>query len=133
MNETTQPAVAGPIEPTVMHSTLAAFVEALHGMRGDLADWLKCNDEADVRAHVLALVRAEREAAARVRTKAPRELRQVGAGAILGEQQFCFAKGWKEGQAELRRAIRGLGGRAPKPGARSVRPNAQANLTDTAR
>ena len=61
MNETQQPAVAGPVEPTVRPSTLAAFLEAVNGRRGDLDAWLECNNEAEVRAHVLALVKAERE------------------------------------------------------------------------
>ena len=49
------------VEPTVRPSTLAAFFEALNGRVGDLDAWLECNTESEVRAHVLALVKAERE------------------------------------------------------------------------
>ena len=42
-------------------STLGAFLEALNGRPGDLDAWLECNNEAEVRAHVLALVKDERE------------------------------------------------------------------------
>lgn len=38
----------------------------------------------------------------------PRELPSVGSGALWGEQQFCFEKGWKEGRALLRKSIREL-------------------------
>lgn len=41
--------------------SLAEFVEAMNGPRGDLDAWLECNDEAEVRAHIMALVDAERE------------------------------------------------------------------------
>jgi len=44
--------------------------------------------------------------AATKRAPKPRELPQVGTGALLGEQQFCFEKGWKEGIAALRRMLR---------------------------
>lgn len=59
--EQNSPAVGAPVEPSVRPSTLAAFLEALNGRRGDLDAWLECNNEAEVRAHVLALVKAERE------------------------------------------------------------------------
>ncbi len=55
-----------PADPTVRPSALAAFLEALNGRRGDLDAWLECNNEAEVRAHVLALVNVEREACAKV-------------------------------------------------------------------
>jgi hypothetical protein len=59
--EQSSPAVLGPVESSVKPSTLAAFFEAVNGRCGDLDAWLECNNEAEVRAHVLALVKAERE------------------------------------------------------------------------
>lgn len=38
----------------------------------------------------------------------PRQLQQVGTGALYGEQQYCFEKGWREGRAILRAFIREL-------------------------
>ena len=74
------PAVLGPVESSVRPSTLAAFLEALNGRRGDLAAWLECNNEAEVRAHVLALVKAEREKCAVVaETSHPHEWAFIGA------------------------------------------------------
>jgi len=52
---------------------------------------------------------AEREACAKTRAKKPRELKPVGRGAFLDEQQFCFDKGWREGAASVRAAIRARG------------------------
>jgi hypothetical protein len=53
------------------------------------------------------LVRAdEREACSRMRAAKPRELKPVGRGILLDEQQFCFDKGWREGAASVRSAIR---------------------------
>jgi hypothetical protein len=57
-----------------------------------------------------ALVRAdEREACAKTRAGKPRELKPVGRGMLLDEQQFCFDKGWREGAASVRAAIRNRG------------------------
>jgi hypothetical protein len=57
-----------------------------------------------------ALVRAdEREACAKTKAGKPRELKPVGRGTLLGEQQFCFDKGWREGAASVRAAIRAIG------------------------
>jgi hypothetical protein len=57
-----------------------------------------------------ALVRAdEREACAKTRAGKPRELKAVGRGSLLDEQQFCFEKGWREGAASVRAAIRARG------------------------
>jgi hypothetical protein len=57
-----------------------------------------------------ALVRAdEREACAKTKAGKPRELKAVGRGTLLGEQQFCFDKGWREGAAAVRAAIRARG------------------------
>ena len=54
-----------------------------------------------------ALVRAdEREACAKTKAGKPRELKAVGRGMLLSEQQFCFDKGWREGAASVRAAIR---------------------------
>ena len=53
------------------------------------------------------LVRAdEREACAKTKAGKPRELKAVGRGRLLDEQQFCFDKGWREGAASVRAAIR---------------------------
>lgn len=102
-------AVAGQVERSVRPAVAEALRLAEKMMRDS---WATGDDKAwrpgyeALRAHLDAMLLAEREAAARTRTKAPRELRPVGTGALLGEQQFCFSKGWKEGRAELRRAIR---------------------------
>ena len=56
------------------------------------------------------LVRAdEREACAKTKVGKPRELKPVGRGTLLDEQQFCFDKGWREGAAAVRAAIRARG------------------------
>lgn len=54
-------------------------------------------------------VAAEREACGRAKAGKPRELNPVGTGSLLGEQQFCFDKGWREGAASVRAAIRARG------------------------
>jgi hypothetical protein len=51
----------------------------------------------------------EREACAKTRAGKPRELKPVGLGTLLGEQQFCFDQGWREGAASVRAAIRARG------------------------
>jgi len=48
----------------------------------------------------------EREACAKTKAGKPRELKPVGRGMLLDEQQFCFDKGWREGAASVRSAIR---------------------------
>ena len=56
------------------------------------------------------LIRAdEREACAKTRAGKPRKLKPVGRGMLLDEQQFCFDKGWREGAASVRAAIRNRG------------------------
>jgi hypothetical protein len=55
------------------------------------------------------LLLAEREACAKTRAGKPRELKPVGSGAFLDEQQFCFDKGWHEGAASVRAAIKARG------------------------
>ncbi len=52
---------------------------------------------------------AERDACAKTRAGKPRELKPVGRGMLLDEQQFCFDKGWREGAASVRAAIRARG------------------------
>jgi hypothetical protein len=52
---------------------------------------------------------AEREACAKTKVGKPRELKPVGRGTLLDEQQFCFDKGWCEGVAAVRAAIRERG------------------------
>jgi hypothetical protein len=52
---------------------------------------------------------AEREACGRVKAKPSRQLKPVGTGALLDEQQYCFSKGWREGAASVRAAIRARG------------------------
>ena len=52
---------------------------------------------------------AEREACAKTRNTKPRQLPRVGSGALLDEQQYCYEKGWKEGVAAFRKAIRARG------------------------
>jgi hypothetical protein len=56
---------------------------------------------------IIELVRAdEREVCAKTKAGKPRELKAVGRGRLLDEQQFCFDKGWREGAASVRAAIR---------------------------
>ena len=53
------------------------------------------------------LVRAdERKVCSQTRAGKPRELKPVGCGTLLDEQQYCFDKGWRQGAASLRAAIR---------------------------
>lgn len=53
--------------------------------------------------------------AATKRAPKPRELSPVGTGALLGEQQFCFEKGWKEGISALRKMLRSNLSSATRP------------------
>ena len=56
------------------------------------------------------LVRAdERKVCSQTRAGKPRELKPVGRGTLLDEQQYCFDKGWREGAASVRAAIRTRG------------------------
>jgi hypothetical protein len=50
-----QPAVSGELS-SVSPKAQTEFMQALHGGQGTLDAWLECNNEAEVRAHVLALV-----------------------------------------------------------------------------
>lgn len=36
----------------------------------------------------------------------PRKLQPCGTGAFLGDHQFCFEKGWREGIAAYRKMLR---------------------------
>ena len=47
--------------PKPLKNTLPEFLAALNGQNGELDTWLENNNEAEVRAHVLALVNAERD------------------------------------------------------------------------
>jgi len=54
-----------------------------------------------------ALIRAdEREKCSKTRAGKPRILPSVGTGALWSEQTCCFDKGWHEGAAAVRKAIR---------------------------
>ena len=66
-------------------------------------------DERDRAMRENAYVQAEREACAKTKAGKPRELKAVGCGTLLDEQQFCFDKGWREGAAAVRAAIRARG------------------------
>ena len=56
------------------------------------------------------LIRAdEREKCSKTRAGKPRILPSVGTGALWEEQAHCFAKGWHEGAASVRKAIRARG------------------------
>jgi hypothetical protein len=73
-----------------------------------------CNGEFGCLERFATLVAAaseakEREACAKTRAGKPRELKPVGRGAFLDEQQFCFDKGWREGAASVRAVIRARG------------------------
>ena len=59
---------------------------------------------------LIALIRAdEREKCSKARAGKPRILPSVGTGALWEEQAYCFAKGWHEGAASVRKAIRARG------------------------
>jgi hypothetical protein len=60
----------------------------------------------NIKVLVEKAVADEREECGRVRAAKPRELKPVGRGTLLDEQQFCFDKGWREGAASVRAAIR---------------------------
>jgi len=51
----------------------------------------------------------EREKCSRTRAGKPRILPSVGTGALWSEQTYCFDKGWHEGAAAVRKAIRARG------------------------
>jgi len=104
-SEQNAPAVLGPVELTVRHSTLAAFLEALNGRRGDLDAWLECNDEAEVRAHVLALVKAERERCASLCDGIGATY--TGQARRLEGQHATHAAGRRDGANECAATIRG--------------------------
>jgi hypothetical protein len=56
------------------------------------------------------LIRAdEREKCSKTRAGKPRILPSVGTGALWSEQTCCFDKGWHEGAAAVRKAIRARG------------------------
>lgn len=42
----------------------------------------------------------------KINVPGPRQLKPVGTGALLSEQQFCYEKGYREGVAAARKAIR---------------------------
>lgn len=52
---------------------------------------------------------AELEACGKARAGKPRELPVCGFGSLYSEQQFCFEKGFREGAAAVRSAIRARG------------------------
>jgi len=61
-------------------------------------------------ALVEAAARAdEREKCSRTRAGKPRILPSIGRGALWPEQSYCFTKGWHEGAASVRKAIRARG------------------------
>ena len=61
-------------------------------------------------ALVEAAARAdEREKCSRTRAGKPRILPSIGMGALWSEQSCCFTKGWHEGAASVRKAIRARG------------------------
>lgn len=47
-------------------SSVLSFKEALQGKSGELDAWLECNNEAEVRAHILALLMGKQREAAPV-------------------------------------------------------------------
>ena len=105
----TPDASGSPLERQVRPAVAEAVRLAEKMMRDSWADgkdaaWQPAR--AELLQHLETMLEIEREAAARKRTKPPRDLRPVGTGALLGEQQYCFTRGWKDGQRELRRAIR---------------------------
>lgn len=44
-------------------------------------------------------------ACTKVQSGKPRSLQSCGTGALLGEQQYCFDKGWRDGAAAVRKNI----------------------------
>lgn len=76
-------------------------------MSGDvLHSWAEeSQSEIDrLRAEVESL-RALLDGAAKTRAPKPRTLPTVGTGALHGEQQYCFEKGYREGASAVRKAI----------------------------
>jgi len=66
--------------------------------------------DVDTAEKFAALIRAdEREKCSKTRAGKPRMLPSVGTGALWEEQAYCFAKGWHEGAASVRKAIRARG------------------------
>lgn len=101
--EQTSPAVVGPVEPSVRPSTLAAFTEALNGRRGDLDAWLERNNEAEVRAHVLALADQERERSA-MKLEVTRAEVSLSAGELSAQEWRTCAAVLRWMQARIRGA-----------------------------
>jgi hypothetical protein len=81
-----------------------ALVRADELVRPCCGDFDKCQQVCMPRAAA-----QEREACAKTKAGKPRELKAVGFGTLLDEQQFCFDKGWREGAAFVRAAIRARG------------------------
>lgn len=99
----TSPAVLGPAEPSVSPTTMAAFLEALNGRRGDLDAWLECKNEAEVRTHVLALAEQERERSA-MKLQVTRSDVSLAAGELSAQEWRTCAAVLRWMQARIRRA-----------------------------
>jgi hypothetical protein len=100
------------LEGEEMKTTIEMAFEAklICAVNDPTAFWPESHDMTDELKVFEALVRAdEREACAKTKAGKPRELKAVGRGAFLDEQQFCFDKGWREGAAAVRFAIRNRG------------------------
>ena len=83
-------------------------VQAGVGDTWNKADWYSISPE--MLEKFAALIRAdEREKCSRTRASKPRILPSVGAGMLWSEQTYCFDKGWHEGAAAVRKAIRARG------------------------
>ena len=80
-------------------SSIMAFVEAINGSRGSLDAWLECNNEAEVREHILAY--ADHHNAARQACVA--QLREQVMGCVppaLENEWGMFDRGYSECRAE---------------------------------
>ena len=84
---------------------MKTVIEMAREAAGD--DWGLFQEYMPEIHRLVELVRSdEREACSRVKAAKPRKLKPVGRGTLLDEQQFCFDKGWREGAASVRSAIR---------------------------
>jgi ferric iron reductase protein FhuF len=99
-----------PVQP----SSLAAFLEAVNGKRGDLDAWLEVNDEAEVRAHILAALSTLPQALPLIAEIADAIARN---DIITGSPGPLYSMGWSDANKHAARFIRERFGITPPEGA----------------
>ena len=82
------------IQGAALHGHTLKFTPEILAILGSFADLIRAD---------------EREKCSKTRAGKPRILPSVGTGALWEEQAYCFAKGWHEGAASVRKAIRARG------------------------